>query len=310
MTLLPASVTYKGRPYPFKKALGQGGTGSVGLYGDEKLGYIVLKISYCNDPNGLQKSQKETENALKIASLPACDVQDVFWRRNAAEFFKSQDMLRTPLSTVFHQGCSYALYEYLPENLAEWLQHNPKRSPEHVVSIFLQLVSIIRCLRRRGFYYNDLKPSNILLWIEPGGLPRVKIGDLGGLDKEGDGRITVTPSRLPPKMMKNMSWKTLDVLTSFLLGELILQLLFRPPKAGENHPMNDFLKCLRDNSADSCMKTILLALHERLADGLSLNDPQIRDLAALALNFMGYKGWYISLDQALTIKTPLFPFTP
>jgi len=305
MARLPASVSYKGKPYPFKKALGQGGSGSVGLYGDEKLGYVVLKISYCNDPNGLEKSQKEADTALKIASLPPCDKRDVFWRRNSSEPFKSQEMLRAPLSSVFHEGCSFSLYEYLPENLAEWLQHNPRRTPEQVVGIFLQLVSIIKCLRRRGYYYNDLKPSNILLWLEPGGLPRVKIGDLGGIDKEGEGRITITPSRFPPKMLKNMSWKNLDVLTSFLLGELILQLLLRPPNAGETHPMNDFLKCLHSDAVDGCVRAVVSALHDRLAPGLSFGDPQIRDLAALALNFMGYKGWYIGLDQALTLKTPL-----
>jgi hypothetical protein len=305
MAQLPASLTYKDKPYPLKKTLGRGGTGSVGLYGDEKLGYLVLKISYCGDPNGLQKSQKETENALKIASIPPCEASDVLWRRNARDPFKGQEMIRAPLSSIFRDGCSYSLYEYLPENLAEWLQHNPKRSPEQVVGIFLQLVSIIKCLRRRGYYYNDLKPSNILLWIEPGGLPRVKIGDLGGLDKAGEGHITITPSRLPPKMLKKMSWKNLDVLTSFLLGELILQLLFRPSIAGESHPMNDFLKCIHSNPEDSCLETTMQALRDRLAAGLSFEDPQIRDLAALAFNFMGYKGWYVSLDQAVSLKTPL-----
>jgi hypothetical protein len=154
--------------------------------------------------------------------------------------------------------------------------------------------------------YDDLKPSNILLWLEPSGMPRVKIGDLGGLDKEGEGRITVTPSRLPPKMLKNMSWKNLDVLTSFLLGELILQLLFRPPRNGETHPMNDFLKCLHDVPRDGCVKRVLSALRRRLAEGLSFKDPMIRDLAALALNFMGYQGWYMNLEQALGLTTPLF----
>jgi serine/threonine protein kinase len=306
MAPMPATVTYKETPYPFKKSLGQGGTGSVGLYGDEKTGYLVLKISFCNDPDGLKKSRKESETALKVASLSPCEAQDVFWRRNATAPFRSQEMIRAPLSTVFKHDCSYGLYEYLPENLAEWLQHNPRRTPEQVVGIFLQIVTILRCLRRKGYYYDDLKPSNILLWMEPGGMPRVKIGDLGGLDKKGEDTITVTPSRLPPKMLKLMSWKNLDVLTSFLLAELIMQLLFRPPRAGERHPMNDFLKCLHDGSPDVCETALIASLQERLAEGLSLKNPKIRDLAALALNFMGYKGLYVSLEDALKLPTSLF----
>jgi len=191
--------------------------------------------------------------------------------------------------------------------LAEWLQHNPRRTPEQVVAIFLQLVSILRCLRGRGYFYNDLKPSNILMWSDGGEVPRVKIGDLGGLDRESDAKVTVTPSRLPPKLLKRLSWRNLDVLGGFLLGELVLQLLFRPPRAGESHPMNDFLKCLHgDATQDGCIQKVLLALHSRLAPGLSLQDPRIRDLAALALNFMGYKGWYLTLEAALKLDSPLF----
>lgn len=305
MVPLPVDIAYKGETYPFKKLLGHGGSGSVGLYGNEKTGYLVLKVSYCNDPKALEKSQKEAQTAMSLNAMPPCLPEDVFWRRHATEL-KSTEMLRAPLSSLFIDGCSYALYDYAPENLAEWLQSNPRRTPEQVVAIFLQLVSILRCLRRRGYFYNDLKPSNILMWSDASGVPRVKIGDLGGLDRQSDEKITVTPSRLPPKLLKRVSWRNLDVLAGFLLGELMLQLLFRPPLAGETHPMNDFLKCLHGDAQDDCTKRVLAALQSRLAPGLSLKDPQIRDMAALALNFMGYKGWYIALEAALKLDTPLF----
>ena len=305
MAPLPVDITFKGESYPFKKLLGHGGSGSVGLYGNEKKGYLVLKVSYCNDPKALEKSEKETQTAVALNSMPACLPEDVFWRRNAPQL-KSSEMLRVPLSTLFMDGCSYALYDYVPENLAEWLQNNPHRTAEQVVAIFLQLVSILRCLRRRGYFYNDLKPSNLLMWADASGMPRVKIGDLGGLDRQQDDKITVTPSRLPPKLLKHISWRNLDLLSGFLLGELMLQLLFRPPLAGETHPMNNFLRCLHTDAPDDCSKRVLDALQTRLAPGLSLKDPQIRYMAALALNFMGYKGWYISLAEALKLESPLF----
>ena len=70
--------------------------------------------------------------------------------------------------------------------------------------------------------------------------------------------------------------------------------------------MNNFLRCLHTDAPDDCSKRVLDALQTRLAPGLSLKDPQIRDMAALALNFMGYKGWYISLAEALKLESPLF----
>jgi serine/threonine protein kinase len=304
MTPLPAAIAFGGSSYPFKKLLGQGGSGSVGLYGNEKTGYLALKVSYCGDPKALEKSQKETNNAAALVAMPDCLMEDVFWRRNAP--FKSSDMLRSPLSTLFLDGCSYALYVYAPENLAEWLQSNPYRTPEQVTAIFLQIVSILRCLRRRGYHYNDLKPSNLFVWPEASGVPRVKIGDLGGLDRLTDEMVTVTPSRLPPKLLKNISRQHLDVLTDFLLGELLLQLLFRAPVGGETHPMNDFLRCLHRDAPDHCTQRALTALRHRLAPGLSLQNQQVRDMAALALNFMGFKGWYLSLAEALKLDTPLF----
>ena len=303
MTSLPAAIEYGGSSYSFKKLLGQGGSGTVGLYGNEKTGYLALKVSYCGDPKALEKSGKETNNAVALAAMPDCPVEDVFWRRNAP--FKTSDMLRPPLSTLFLDGCSYALYIYAPENLPQRLQSNPYRTPEQVTAIFLQVVSILRCLRRRGYHYNDLKPSNLFVWPDASGVPRVKIGDLGGLDRLTDETVTVTPSRLPPRLLKNLSREHLDMLTDFLLGELLLQLLFRAPVGGEAHPMNDFLRCLQTDASDHCTQRVLTALRHQLAPGLSLQNPQVRDMAALALNFMGFKGWYLSLAEALKLDTPL-----
>jgi serine/threonine protein kinase len=303
---LPASVGYKGTAYPLKRPIGRGGSGSVGLYGSESLGYLVLKVSYCNQEDALQKSQLESDNAREAAAMAPCEAADVIWRRGA-QSFSPREMLRLPLATAFRQGCAYALYDWFPQNLTEWLQSHPRRRPDDVVGIFLQLVSIFRCLKTRGFYYNDLKPSNLLVWQDSSDTtPRIKIGDLGGLDRAGDPKITVTPSRLPPKLLKQLTWQNIDVLGAFLLAELILQLLMRPPKAGERHAMNDFLQCMHGGELDRCASRLLAALRGRLADGLSFDDPRIRDLAALALNFLGFEGLYVSLDEALQLDSALW----
>ena len=305
---LPAKISYDTATYPLKTQLGQGGSGVVGLYGSEAMGYVVLKISYCNDPEGFRKAQSEIQHAQEVAALPACDPQDVMWRRNAAAAFSPRSWLRVPLASNFQNGCAYALYEFIPQNLAQWLQSRPRRRPDDVVAMFLQITSILRCLKRRGFAYDDLKPSNLLVKQDAAlGVPRVVIGDLGGLDRQGDSQITVTPSRLPRGLLRGVSWQNVDVLTSFLLGEIILQLLLRPTLAGERHVMNEFLKCTHMNGdVDSCTSELMKSLRGGLADGLSFEDPRIRDLAALALNFLGYKGNYIGLDEASALPSPLW----
>jgi hypothetical protein len=111
--------------------------------------------------------------------------------------------------TDYRNGGAYALYEYAPENLAEWLARHTTRRAADVVSIFLQIVSILRCLKSRQFFYDDLKPSNLLVWEDGTGSPRVKVGDLGGLDRFNDPNITFTPSRLPPALVTSAEYDPL-----------------------------------------------------------------------------------------------------
>jgi len=300
---LPPEVSYKGVNYRFSKTLGKGGTGSVGLYGDAATGQIVLKVSYCNVPDGLRLATEEANNALTVAASGPCASEDVLWR-GSSDPYTAAMTLRAPLATDFKNGCSFALYEYAPENLAEWLKRHTSRKPEDVVSIFLQVVSILRCLKKRKMYYDDIKPSNLLVWDDGSG-PRIKIGDLGGLDKFNDKSITFTPTRLPPSLRNQLSWDRVDLLTSFLLGELVLQLLLKPPQPGEANAMNDFFSCLQASDRDSCISKLLEHLRRNLAGGLSFKNAQIRDLAALALNLLGHKGLYVSADDIPYLKTPL-----
>lgn len=307
MTYKPKSVNYNGKIYPYVKLLGRGGTSSVDLYGNESLGYVALKTSFCQDPAGPSKYAQELASLDQISKSGACSPASVHWRRAQEEGrVLPLQLIRAPLSWKFENGCYYTLLEYYPDSLAEWLQKTPERTAEQVQGIFLQVVTILNCLREQKLYYNDLKPTNLVVKSSPGDpVPRVVIGDLGGIDEEGSAHITVTPSRLPVTLLQNLQWQKIDVLTGFLLGELILQLLMQPSSAGSVHPMNDFMRCLRDAvSSDSCTdKHILPALKDSLAINLSLNDPRIMDLSALDLNLLGYRGWFISADDALGLKS-------
>lgn len=305
MTTLPPEITFNGTTYRYSKALGRGGTGAVGLYGDVGVGQLVLKVSYCNVPDGLRLATEESANAAAVVASGACAPADVLWR-GGGQAYMAAATVRAPLATDFRDGCAYAIYEYAPENLADWLKRHATRKPADVVSIFLQVVSILRCLKARQIYYDDIKPSNLLVWDDGNG-PRVKIGDLGGLDRFNDKSITFTPTRLPPTLRDQLSWDRVDILTSFLLGELILQLLIKPTAPGASNAMNDFFACLQASDKDGCVATLLAHLRTHLAGGLSFKQGQIRDLAALALNLLGFRGLYISADDIPHLDTSLVP---
>jgi serine/threonine protein kinase len=290
---LPASLIYQDRTYPFARFLGRGGSGSVGLYGDEARGLLVLKMSYCGRPDAAALAAREAEAAQAVASGPACGA------------VPSADLVRAPLATSFREGCAYALYDFVPENLTEWLQRKRKRRPDEVAAIFLQVYNILICLKARGFYYNDLKPSNLLVAETPAG-PRVRIGDLGGIDRDGAASITVTKSRLPPSLVTNLGWDRVGVLGAFLLGELTLQLLLRPPDSGERNVMNDYLSCLQAQATDACGASLFDSLSSGLAEGLALSDPLVRDLAAFAVLLLGYRGLAASLEELPALSSAVF----
>ena len=68
--------------------------------------------------------------------------------------------------------------------------------------------------------------------------------------------------------------------------------------------MNDFLRCLlEDTPSDACVERALLpALRSSLAPRLSLSDPRVLNLAALALNLLGYQGWRLSLEDVWLLQ--------
>lgn len=308
MARAPGSVRYLGKSYDFNKQLGSGGTSNVYLYGNEALGHLVLKISYCDDPLAVSKYQEELRSLQRLAVAGQCSPESIHWRRRESAAVDAVTWMRQPLSWRFEKGCFFTLLDYYPQSLTQWLEGHQERSVEQVCGIFLQILTILSCLSEKKIYYNDLKPSNLLARSEVDDpVPRIVVGDLGGLDFQGDARITVTPSRLPPALLKDLKWTKIDVLTGFLLGELIFQLLFRATRGEEVHPMNSFLKCIQAFPRDSCAREHLLsALETRLCKNLSLSDGRVRDLAALALNFLGFEGLFVAVGQATLLQSDLW----
>jgi hypothetical protein len=86
----------------------------------------------------------------------------------------------------------------------------------------------------------------------------------------------------------------------------VLQLLLRPPGPGQRHALDDYLACLQAQPQDACGDRLGARLRENLAEGLSLEDPAVRDLAALSLNLLGYRGLSVPLDELPALSPAVF----
>lgn len=299
--LLP-SFTFEGERYVFSKMLGKGGTGAVGLYRRQRDDrqqerQLILKVSECNNPDGLRVSTQEIRRATEAAALIGSQCQASLCELCG---FDGKSLARLPLAYRWKGQCMYAIYEFFKYDLNQWLKAHPSRTSAVVTSLFRQVAAMILCLRSTGYSYNDLKPENILVSDTDRG-PKITIGDLGGIDKWGDPDITITPLRLPYQNVRNVSWDSVDVLTSFLLGEVIFHLLLKPPHPDEAHPLDQLFSCLQDTPPDTCLGNISAALESQMAHGLSLKDKRISDLAALAMNLTGYRGLKVLIPDLKTL---------
>jgi len=294
--LLPSTKDFQGRSYKFRKLLGKGTTGEVGLYESEGVDPIVIKANYCGDPAAQTKGVREEQ--LAKAAAAAVGTCDSTVSRCAACGLTGDGMIRVPLATEFVAPCSYAIYPYFKKTLADWLADTTDRTEAQVVFLFQQLVGIVLCLKSKGYYYTDLKPSNFLV-SGPASRPRLSIGDLGGLDTAEMQQIVVTPGRLPVELVKDLDVSKLDKVTAVLLGGMALELLARPSRGADaSHPVDGFFDCLGSGAdRDSCVGSFLKKLPTSLANGLKLSQPRIRDLAAAALTLLGYRGFGLTVDQ-------------
>ena len=303
---LPESFGYKGKSYKFTRFLGSGGVGGVGLYGDPVTGFLVLKVSFCGKSNARELGDAEASNASAAANLGVCTALKEQSKSRTARELLFKDFVRLPISTVFQGSCYFSIYNFYPQNLSEWLSDHPFRTPEQVVAIFLKIHRILICFQSRGFYYNDLKPSNLLVSEKAEEL-NVLIGDLGGIDRYGDPTVTLTKARLPPADTAGMTWSNIDVLTSFLLGEILFQMILKNPKDdSEGDVMRNFFSCIQQKDVKTCLDVIIAKLPALLARNMDPSSVLVKDLAATALALVGYQDTYISYKEIALTKSNVF----
>lgn len=308
---LPHTVTFGNESFKYKSTLGNGSEGAVGMYQAFSGRKLSVKASQCGITGGRNIGKKELETALQIARQGLKCKQDLC----TSCAYTSSTLLRAPLSYYYKAPCMFSLYEYAPQNLQQWLDTNTNRTPSQVCAFFSQVLTIMLCLGSQGYFYNDLKPDNLLVTSSPEG-PKLTIGDLGGIDRKNSPKITITPSRLPKSLTKPLQWSKIDLIGGFLLGEIGFSLLLRPPQGHDSlHPLDNLLNCIQahgDNASpvDFCMNQFLPLFRNALASGLSLNDNDVRDVAALSLNLMGYKNVGLVVSQLGSLATHVWRSPP
>ena len=116
----------------------------------------------------------------------------------------------------------------------------------------------------------------------------VLISDINGLSRPNSLEVSITPEMIPPRMFQALDLDSLDSITSFLLGEIIFELLLGS-KASE------FYACIQ--AQDDCVEASKRLLRNHLAPRLSLSNPIVRDMAAMGLVLTGYAGASIGLAE-------------
>jgi hypothetical protein len=291
---LPASIEVQGRTYLRGSLLGSGGHAVVAHYRSREPGAapdLAVRISGCG------KSQDE-DLQLAMAREADAAIRDCAARAGISR------PLRLPLLERHEGDCHLQALLYATTNLQEWACQNPRRTAKQVRDIFRQVYAIVLCLRDAGYSYSDIKPSNFMvLRDDRTDELAVTVADLSGLDRPGASSITLTPSLLPPDMLRGVAWSQLDVVQSFLLGGVLLTLLLGcDAEQRRSGALGEFYACLRAPKApEACLRDVMGRLHTSLPDNLPLRRPEVRDLAALMLVLLGFGGRFVPLQQLRTL---------
>ena len=296
----------KGSKIFFKeKIIGHGGTSVVCTYRAEDGDRIVLKVGYCGKSNALDLGTTESETAISIAES-SLSSQEAGFPLCSSCSYNARELLRAPISYQYVAPCFYSIFPYREDNLAQWLLKNPSREAHQIKEMFLQIITILKSLRARDFYYCDIKPSNFFVRISHDNQTKLEIGDLGGLVKFGDPHITISPSQLPAHMLTSLSWKNIDETISLLLGELLLQMLIASSDSRDDiKPLNNLIGCLQNKNKETCETLLLSEIKSHLAPGIDINRSLDLDLISLSFMLTGFRNYYLSWLDIQTLQSPV-----
>ena len=169
-----------GGRYRLLSPLGVGGMGTVWRAADELLGREVA-VKEVTFPAGLserdqdvlrERTRREARAAARLDHPSAVTVYDV----------------------VEQDGSPYLVMELVEaRTLSEVVRTDGPLSPQRTAHVGLALLGALETAHRQGIVHRDVKPGNVLLGPDLGGLPgRVVLTDFGIASTAGDASITST----------------------------------------------------------------------------------------------------------------------
>ncbi len=219
-----------GGRYRLHTPLGAGGMGTVWRAEDELLGREVA-VKEVLFPAGLSEREQEV---LRERT-----------RREARAAARLDHPSAVTVYDVVEQDGSPCLVMELVEArpLSEVVRTDGPLSPQRVAHVGLALLGALETAHRQGIVHRDVKPGNVLLGPDVGGLPgRVVLTDFGIASTAGDASITGTglllgsPAYIAPERARGHAPRPPSDLWS-LGATLFTAVEGRPPYDGGGDPL-------------------------------------------------------------------------
>ena len=285
----PSTRRLVGGRYRLSAPLGVGGMGTVWRAEDELLGREVA-VKEVLFPAGLserdrellrERTRREARAAARLDHPSAVTVYDV----------------------VEQDGSPYLVMELVDaRTLSEVVRTDGPLTPQRAAHVGLALLGALETAHRSGIVHRDVKPGNVLLGPDTGGLPgRVVLTDFGIASSAGDASITSTglllgsPAYIAPERARGQAPGPPSDLWS-LGATLFTAVEGRPPYDGGGDPLLTVTAVVTGEHepyvAAGPLEPVLEGLLERDPE-TRLTAPQARDaLRAVA-------------DSAATVAVPV-----
>ncbi|KAI6882832.1 hypothetical protein KC318_g16220 [Hortaea werneckii] len=198
-------------PYVSLQSIGSGGQGSVDLVEDEHGQRFARKTAHGIPQEALQSIANEVAIARWLESRHIIRIRDAYYVQD---------------STRQHADCAFIMDQIAICNLAQLLNQPQSYSPYFLSSPDLEartphsfLLKGLGCMttalvyaHSRGVRHKDIKPENILIWIDESRRPRLLLTDFGlarDLASRGDANLAShsfnagTYRYAPPEVLGN-----------------------------------------------------------------------------------------------------------
>jgi len=149
-------------------------------------GYQIIKELHASNRTQIYQATKEGQTVIiKTPSLNYADdvhfIEQFLYEEWAGKRIDSPYILKV-IESEEKPTFLYYITEFVDGiTLREWMQRNPKPSPDKVIAIIEQIIKGLRSLHRLEMLHQDLKPENIMLNSNG----QIKIIDFGSIKIAG-----------------------------------------------------------------------------------------------------------------------------